>query len=320
MAQKWDYYTPAKKKQNGSWWHNQGYQKDPKGTQNQAPKKEQIVGFDGKRITLPSESSYVGASASSASEVETLRGMVKKLSKGEQLNAEEQRSLEDSPRQVVAQQQRALNQERKKLNRERALEQKYRQNEEDYNQWLVREKEKYKLALKVEKERYHTEQKRIQLALEQLRNPVPEADSEEEMLPSDSEATQTAMEKRCLQAERMAWETQQAFLQLQGQMQTMKAYSMTPQAASPQLGTTGPPIPATPTGLGQVKPLNPTERVTRTAPSPQLPRPARGAQEVAKSHLKQKSPEGRTKAAKDKEKDAMEAAVIEDDEANNSLL
>ena len=204
MAQKWDYYTPAKKKQTGNWWHNPGYQKDSKGGQNQAPKKEQIIGFDGKRITLPSESSYVGASASSASEVDTLRGMVKKLSKGEQLNAEEQRSLEESPRQLVAQQQRALNQERKKLNRERALEQKYRQNEEDYNQWLVREKEKYKLALKVEKERYHTEQKRIQLALEQLRNPVPEADSEEEMLPSESEATKTEMEKRCLQAERMA--------------------------------------------------------------------------------------------------------------------
>ena len=46
----------------------------------------------------------------------------------------------------------------------------------------------------------------------------------------------------------------------------------------------------------------------------------RGVQEVAKSHLKQKSPEGRSKPSRDKEKETVDAVIIEDDKASTSLL
>ena len=219
---------------------------------------DQVKGFDGRRIPWPQEQSTSSASASASSEVESLRDMVKKLASGQPLSAEEMRQLEDSPRRQLGNQQRALNQQRKLLNKERNLEDKIRQNDSDFAHWF----DSQKVLMKSEKERYNSEQQKLKKDLAALRQPSPEpASDEEEMMPADEMLKEQHLEQRILQAERMAYDSQQAFLSIQGQLQMMMTYM------APQTLPEGP-VPLTPQH-GSMQPLQPTAWTQDHGESPQ---------------------------------------------------
>ena len=315
-----------KQKAKGAW---KGHQEGWTG-KGQSPQAETVLGFDGRKVALPAMPSSSHASSSGPSEAETLKVMVKKLANGEKLNEDEMKSLEESPRQVLSNKQKTLNKERRQLNKEKNLEAKLRQNEENYNSWIIAQKERYKALVKNERDRYEAEQERIKKALMEMRNPTQPSDSEEEMLMDTSHTDggyNQALESRMLQAEKLAYDAQQAFLSLQGQMQTWMAHSMQatpgpPQpmpASSPMAhGTTHLAAPATPLA---------TEKVNKghaNAQLPKGPKPTMERSEVQKSHLKTKSPTtgGPVKPTKegDKNKTAAEVVHIPDDDPDTALL
>ena len=241
------YYKEVMPKNQWKQWdhHQDGHGHKPKGKGGKAPgaqqgQREQMVkGFDGRRIPWPQVSSAPSASSHASSEVESLRDMVKKLASGQQLSQEEMRQLEESPRQKLGHQQRQLNQQRKQLNRERNLEEKIRQNDSDFAHWF----DAQKVLMKNEKDRYNGEQQKLKKDLADLRNPpMEEPSDEEEMQPAEEMTRDYALEKRVLQAEQLAYNSQQAFLTLQNQLQVMMSYM------APQIPTDGPtpPIPSAP--------------------------------------------------------------------------
>ena len=238
--------------------------------------------------------------------MDELKGMIKQLAQGVPLTSSQLGVLEEDPRATLAKQQKQLNIQRKSMNKERGLETKLRANEDKYVNWATTQK----ALLKSEKERFEAEQQRLEKELNMMRHPTVEQEemSEEELEPTHGPTTgqmgptNGQMEARVLQAEQMAWETQQAFLTLQSQLQVTMGqmgqmlagqgssqYAMPPQPNLPA----APPMPAA-TPPGFVAPLHgaPSPRMT-AAPggSPQLPKhtrvaPQPGTSNVAKSHLK----------------------------------
>ena len=303
----WDwnpYATPKRKKGKGK---GKGKQ-----SEKQSPKGPQYTGYDGKPVSLPAASTTPSTTAtSSMDEVGQLKDMIRRLANGEQIPQEELKGLEASPREELTRQQREFNQKRKKMNREKGLEAKLQKNESNYDSWV----EQQKTLMKTEKERYQEEQHRLLKDLETLRRPPMDmvSEEEEEMVQDQPTKSDRYMEHRVLQAERMATDTQQALIALQGQMQVLLSHLATQPAEPatyPAADHTGVPMPM--------------ERPPKHNRSPQMPRQVRkaceGRAEVAKTHPKPRTSEAPKDKPKETPKERVDTIEIEDDEPEKSDL
>ena len=300
-----------------NWW-SQPKQKKPKKWQDKweeetkdakgKPKDQEAyaVGYDGKRIPLPSEPGPTSSSSSSTSDslVDELKGMIRQLAHGVPLTPGQMGVLEEDPRVTLAKQQKQINLQRKNLNKERGLETRLRTNEESYVSWETSQK----ALLRSEKERFEQEQQRMEKELNMLRHPTVEQEeemSEQEDAPRpDPSASQ--VEARLLQAEKMAWDAQQAFLSMQSQLQVTigqlgqmmgQNYPLPPQPSMPPAAAPSPKMNTAPGG------------------SPQMPKPARvppapGSKDVAKSHLKTNLKHKETTKDKDAKAKETPAEVV----------
>ena len=295
----------------------------PKGQPKDA--ENYMVGYDGKKVPIPMEAGSTSSSSSSTSDslVDELKGMIRQLAQGVPLTPDQVGALEEDPRVALAKQQKQLNQQRKTMNKERGLESRLKANEEKYVNWATAQK----ALLRSEKDRFESEQQKMEKELQMLRNPVVE---EEEEMSEDEGPTarpkDAVMEARVLQAEKMAWDAQQAFLAIQSQLQVTMGqisqltalqsnYAMPPQPNLPA----APPMPAaTPPGFPTGTGMAPSPKMN-TAPggSPQMPRTTRvapqpGTATVAKSHLKASTRQ------KETHKEGKETKEVKDNKVQDS--
>lgn len=253
-------------------WQNWQQPSQPKG-----PPVNTVYGFDGKRRSLDLSTSQPSSSSSEPS-VQELKDMLKRLSQGDRLSQEQLQRLESSPRTILHEEQKVLNQKRKQMNKQRNLQQRIADLKTKYKDW---EKAQRKLLVD-EKERYEETLQRLERELGKATQDEAEMTNAEEE--GDPEATVdmathhqevAAMERRALQAEKVAWESQQTMLQLQAQMQQVMAYHHAhgmPSEAAPSAA----PWTATSPGPGPA--------VGAESSSPQLPK----AGKVRMDHKNQK--------------------------------
>lgn len=264
----------------------------------QQPKQQPanvVTGFDGKKRSLDLPSSSATSSAPYEPGVQDLKEMLRQLSTGGRLTPEQLQLLEASPRSMLKEEQKALNQKRRQMNKERGLRQKIESTKAKFAAW---EKAQSKL-MEEERERYETELQRLEKDLRKATQEAEEDMEQERSVDTMDMSTYQrdlgAMENRALQAERIAWESQQAVLAMQSQLQQMVAYQQS--LGMPQESTT----PWTNASPGANRPTPAAEST-----SPQLPKNG-----VIKPGLKHNRP--RVRKASDK-KDAKDAIQVDSDE------
>lgn len=228
--------------------------------------------------------------------------MLRQLLNGQPLDENQRLLPEISPRTSLKEEQKALNQKRKQINKERNLRKKIDDAKQKYKDW---EKARKKL-MKDEKERYEQELSRLERELrkateEEDEDEMQEAPKENTIEMEHHQRTLAAMENRALQAERLAWESQQAVLTMQSQFQQMVAFQHAAAANAPgaaPVPSAEPWVPASP-ALGRA---NGTE-----AHSPQMPKVG-----VQKPQLKQNT---QPRVPKHIPKEQKEAAItVKDDD------
>lgn len=284
-----DYRTPLRRRKPRDPW-SQPWPKTPS-----QPQKPEVTtkGFDGKRITLELQSTSA-ASSSSGSADGPWKDMLKSVMNGNALSEEQMRLLDDSPRQLLKDEQKKLNEKRKAMNRERTLQNKLKENHDRYNNWVATQK----LLMKQEKERYETEQAHLEKELEKIKKM--EIDAEEEEVEETDAKGDPAVLERVLAAESRAWEAQQAMLAMQSQMQQLVAMTYQGQLHAQAAAA----VPST----------GPSEAFDAKADSPQLPK------SVIKNNLKDPPRHARERSPRKGGKKTEADVVISDQEERTAGL
>ena len=89
--------------------------------------------------------------------------------------------LDGSPRDAMRERQRELSKERKKMNKIRTIESKLKENEEHFDAWFQAQRQ----ALRMEKDRYESEQARLRREVEALQADPTMEEEEDDQLISD---------------------------------------------------------------------------------------------------------------------------------------
>lgn len=273
----WD-HTPKKPKKGKTPWNHWGAETSaPK--QPKSDKQEYVAkGFDGRRISVSLPSSSHGDSQPT---LDQYKEIMKTLAMGKALTPAQQKLLEDSPRDVLRDEQRSLNQRRKRQNKERNLEKKLEQNRRDYEAWLETQRQ----ILSQEKARFLSEQERIQKELELLKSEMDDEDLEanetmDDLLTAPQPGQQSdfnvkQFEDRMMAAEQNAYHAQQSMLMMQTQLHQYHCALMNQ-------------------GMASSEATGPSTSMSPTCNSPQLPKGVKQAM-LKQNHVPKAS---KTRAAK----------------------
>lgn len=135
-----------------------------------------------------------------------------------------------------------MNQRRKQLGKERGLRQKIEDLKTKHRDWDAAQRK----LLRQEKERFETELEHLEKELQKTLRAEKDMEDMEDIddldAPTDTQSEMAALEQRALNAERVAWESQQAVLAMHASMQQLAAFQ---QNAAPAASTAPPPEPWT---------------------------------------------------------------------------